>query len=192
MQHEWEKIKSDYVTGRMTMRELAEKYGVSLSTLGKRASREGWAQRREHHNNKVAAKVEEKRAGRKAEKILRLQEAADRMQQHIDKVLADEEQFHRYLVSFGTKEVIHKKADTKAIKDMTSALKDLTDIIRDVYGMPAADLKHRMKMDKEKLKLEKEKAAMGFVSTEETGVVFLSPVMEADKPPEIEGATSDA
>lgn len=184
MRHDWEKIKSDYLTGNMSLRELAEKHGVSLSTLGTRAAKEEWTEKRQHHRNKVVAKTEEKRAGRKAEKILRLQEAADRMQQHIDKVLEDEEQFHRYLVSFGTKEVLHKKADTKAIRDMTAALKDLTDIIRDVYGIAGMDLKHRMKMDKEKLKLEKEKAAMGIVTGEETGVVLLSPVLPAEKPPE--------
>ena len=184
MRHDWEKIKSDYLTGNMSLRELAEKHGVSLSTLGTRAAKEEWTEKRQHHRNKVVAKTEEKRAGRKAEKILRLQEAADRMQQHIDKVLEDEEQFHRHLVNFGTKEVLHKKADTKAIRDMTAALKDLTDIIRDVYGIAGMDLKHRMKMDKEKLKLEKEKAAMGIVTGEETGVVLLSPVLPAEKPPE--------
>jgi len=181
---DWTKIKTDYITTKKSMRQLAQEHGVSLSTLGKRASREGWAKRREHHDNKVAAKVEEKRAGRKADKILKLQLAADRLEAHINQVLEDEEQFHRHLVNFGTKEVQHKKADTKAIRDMVAAVKDLTEVMRDVYGIPNMEAKHGMKMAREKLKLEKARAAMGMVADEETGVLMLSPVMEPQEPEE--------
>lgn len=187
---DWTKIKTDYITTKKSMRELAQEYGVSLSTLGKRASREGWAKRREHHENKVAAKVEEKRAGRKADKILKLQLAADRLEAHINRVLEDEEQFHRHLVSFGTKEIQHKKADTKAIRDMVAAVKDLTEVMRDVYGIPNVEAKHSMKMAKEKLKLEKARAAMGERDAEHTGIALLSPVMEPETPPE-EAQASD-
>lgn len=184
MKPDWEKIKTDYITGKMSQRELAEKYEVPLSNLKRRAVKEDWVKRRTQHETKVVTKVEEKRAGRKADKIIKLQESADRMQQLIDKVLADEDQFHRHLIDFGTKEVIHKKADTKAIRDMMATLKDLTAVIRDVYGLPGKEAAAAMRIARAKLKLDQQRAAYGRVSDDDTGVVFMEPIMEPTQPPE--------
>ena len=68
MKPDWEKIKTDYITGKMSQRELAEKYEVPLSNLKRRAVKEDWVKRRTQHETKVVTKVEEKRAGRKADK----------------------------------------------------------------------------------------------------------------------------
>lgn len=43
---DWERIRQEYAASSMSLRELAEKEGISLSTLGKRCGREGWQQLR--------------------------------------------------------------------------------------------------------------------------------------------------
>ncbi len=43
---DWEKIRQDYLNSSISLRALAESSGVSLSTLEKRSSREGWQQMR--------------------------------------------------------------------------------------------------------------------------------------------------
>lgn len=43
---DWERIRQEYAGSSMSLRELAEKEGISLSTLGKRCGREGWQQLR--------------------------------------------------------------------------------------------------------------------------------------------------
>lgn len=40
-------IKTEYITGNASIRELAEKYNVSCSTLEKKAHREKWAEERQ-------------------------------------------------------------------------------------------------------------------------------------------------
>ena len=55
-QHDWEEIKAAYVTGKgITLRELAEKYGVQQSTLRNRASKDNWRQLRDEFREKVLA-----------------------------------------------------------------------------------------------------------------------------------------
>lgn len=41
---DWKKIRKEYETSKITMKDLAEKYGVKYSTLRSRKTREGWQQ----------------------------------------------------------------------------------------------------------------------------------------------------
>lgn len=41
---DWENIKQEYINSSVSLRALAEGEGISLSTLEKRAGREGWSQ----------------------------------------------------------------------------------------------------------------------------------------------------
>ena len=43
---DWERIRRDYAASSISLRALAEKEGISLSTLQKRSRREGWQQLR--------------------------------------------------------------------------------------------------------------------------------------------------
>lgn len=49
---DWERIKAEYIAGGTSYRKLAEKYGVSFSTLRKVAAKEHWSELR----NNVGAK----------------------------------------------------------------------------------------------------------------------------------------
>ena len=57
---DWEKIKTEYISTEISQRKLAEKYGVSVNTLIKRANKEGWATEREKHHNRVTTRVQQK------------------------------------------------------------------------------------------------------------------------------------
>lgn len=46
MDDKWEKIETDYITTRIGMRPLAEKWGVPYSTVRKRAQRGAWTQKK--------------------------------------------------------------------------------------------------------------------------------------------------
>lgn len=56
----WDKIKNEYVTSRISYRNLAEKYNVSFSTLKDRAKREEWFKKRKEFRNKVDTKTTQK------------------------------------------------------------------------------------------------------------------------------------
>ena len=58
----WRKIKAEYISGKESQRALAEKYGVSRSTLIRRANKEHWTQKRKAAETEVEKKVQQKTA----------------------------------------------------------------------------------------------------------------------------------
>lgn len=61
---DWLKIRNDYINGGGSYRKLAEKYGVSFSTLQTRAKRESWKEEKTIQCDKVAAELRQKTAER--------------------------------------------------------------------------------------------------------------------------------
>lgn len=59
--HDWNKIRLEYITdGTTSYRKLADKYGVPLRTLAKRAKLEDWPAKRIQSADRVARESEEK------------------------------------------------------------------------------------------------------------------------------------
>ena len=59
---DWTAIKAEYIAGGIGQRKLAEKYGVSYSTLRGHSQSEGWVKDREDAQRKVIAKSTQKTA----------------------------------------------------------------------------------------------------------------------------------
>lgn len=129
--HNWSKIKSTYVTGEMSQREVAKKYGVSESQLAVRASNEGWVQLRREHRRKVEEKAKQKAVERKSEMMAAQLVDIGTAGENLAALIAEISTETRSLRIGRT-----KKADTKAIRNLTGSLKDLVDVLRDVYELP--------------------------------------------------------
>ena len=65
-QADWEAIKADYLTGELSVKELAAKHGVSTNQIYKKVSSEGWKKTlqkiRQKTEEKVVARVARARA----------------------------------------------------------------------------------------------------------------------------------
>lgn len=59
---DWLKIKNDYINGGGSYRELAERHGVSIDTIKKRAAVEKWKDARTEYAQNVHQKVQEETA----------------------------------------------------------------------------------------------------------------------------------
>jgi len=66
----WPEIRIDYIRGSETLRELAEKYGVSISTLKKRSMRERWSVLRNQYRTKVELETLERATSQDAEELI--------------------------------------------------------------------------------------------------------------------------
>lgn len=62
MATDWKKIKNEYISGGCTYQSLADKYGVSFSTLEKRGRGEKWRELKAKHGERVAEMTREKTA----------------------------------------------------------------------------------------------------------------------------------
>lgn len=54
---DWNKIKAEYIAGGTSYRKLAEKYGVSRTTLERKAKDEKWSELRRQAEGKAEAKI---------------------------------------------------------------------------------------------------------------------------------------
>ena len=66
---DWKKIKTEYIAGEMSQKDLAAAHGVAYSTLRDRANKEQWAAHREESRKKSGNKIAEAVSEVKIKKI---------------------------------------------------------------------------------------------------------------------------
>lgn len=128
MKYDWEKIEQEYVSGKMTMEKLAEKYKISISTFQKKAIERKFTEKRSKYAEKVQEKALARAQARDARTLGNLSSALDKAAKVLNRYITDEDAlFGRVSVTGdGVQEYRVKKIDTKALRDMTSALREAT------------------------------------------------------------------
>ena len=106
---DWKKIRSEYIAGTESYREIAKRHGVSFNTLKTHAVTEGWSDLRQQAHNKATTKTIEVVSSKQAKDAVDIIDVADKLLKKIT-------------------EVIDVVVDTQGIKQLSSALKDLKDI----------------------------------------------------------------
>lgn len=107
---DYKKIKVEYIAGGTSYRKLAEKYGVSFSTLRKVAAKEQWTELRNKAGAKADTKLVDVVSDKEASKANKIIDVADKLLGKISEML---------------EEGVY---NTQSIKNLTSALKDLKEI----------------------------------------------------------------
>jgi hypothetical protein len=179
----WEKIKSEYITGNVSYRKLIDKYGLSSTALYQRAKKERWVELKKQHSSEIVAKTVQKftenESERRANKLSTIAESADKMADTIHRVMEDTDQFFRR-TNLAGEDIVSKKADTKAMKELSSAMKDLTSVLRNVYNIPTEAESISLQIARERLEIEKrnsEREEDGIT----TGIVLIPQVMDDDE-----------
>lgn len=184
---DWDAIKQEYISTNISQRELAEKHGVSVSSLGKSALRRGGA-----GCGKIQKKLKRKQWRKSAEKaceLAKIGDCADKLVRLIDDSLNDTATVRQTIVKIvpseddedeaEVEEYCLQKLDTKYLRQMTAAMKDLMEILRDVYGKPNTVERANMKNARERVEIEKAKAAAGIpMDDEEYGIIEIPAVLE--------------
>jgi transposase len=107
---DWKRIKAEYIAGGTSYRKLAEKYGVSFSTLRKVAAKEQWTELRNKTRTKTDTKISDSVSDKEADKAVNIIDVADKLLCKISELMDA------------------VPLDTQSMKHLTSALKDLKEI----------------------------------------------------------------
>ena len=134
---DWEALKAEYAAGSMSYREMAAAHGLAQSSVNKMAKAMDWVGARARWRRDSAAAAV-RACGRARKKELEsVMDSAGRMAKHLERVLADDEQFYRQVMEVkqydkqgrfcGKKmqEVRTQKADSRAMSDIARALREL-------------------------------------------------------------------
>ena len=106
---DWKKIKAEYIAGGTSYRKLADKHGVSFTTLQRKAKEEKWLELRRQKEDRTETKIVEAISTSDAKKAVDIINVADKLLEKIG-------------------ELAEKVGDADTIKKLTSAIKDLRDI----------------------------------------------------------------
>ncbi len=151
---DWEAVKTDYVTNRMSYRALGAKYGMSPGHICSRGKREGWGKLRETLSNKTETLVVDAVAKQRCASLLALTRAADNLATALEtmsKGLIDHD---------GT-------ADPKAVESFARTVNLNAEALRNLYDIPTQAQRHAQQMAEERLAMERKRLDMELKAAEQ-------------------------
>lgn len=161
---DWDAIKTEYVTTKITLRDIEKKYKIDHRSVQLHSSRDGWVKARKDYIRRLSTKAITKSCDKRANELSKVLDSSYRMRDIIQNAVSDPVQFNRYLVTKGRKggefetvEEVYDKVDTKAIREMTQALKAVEGLIRSLNNIPTEAEMQRLQLEREKFEMEKEK-----------------------------------
>lgn len=173
--YDWQAIRTEYITSRISLKDLANKHGIRLATVTERSRTEGWVDLRKLYIDKAIRKTIDKESTKMANRLSKELAVADKISDVLTKALEDAEQFRRHIVQdkfisdnggmdILTIEKTFDKYDMKAIQQAASALKMVEEMKRSMLNIQTMSELNRQKneerklaMEERRLKLEEEK-----------------------------------
>lgn len=143
----WDQIKADYLTQKMSVRELAEKHGVSAQKIYRRASNEGWQKLRE----KTKEKTDEKLVARVARVRAREMEVAARTTEKLIR------QLERVVDVIEGRPADLMLNDLKGLSSVANAMNAGIDALTKVYGLQTPAQEAAQKIARQRLTLDRRK-----------------------------------
>lgn len=109
---DFEEIKKEYVSGSGSLRELAEKFGITYSSIANRSKKDGWVKLRNRVRSKRDAKTVDRISSEQAKTRLKIYRAADRALDRVTEVIEDRD----------------TPLNAKELRSLAGALKDLKEV----------------------------------------------------------------
>lgn len=168
----WKQIRTEYITKRVSYRNLVEKYDVSLTTLSKRAKAEEWTKKRKEYEEKelqkTIQKTLEKQAEKRSDELVAAEEACAGIIGIAASIIADPGQFTRHLVKLrqGHGEGVYKEElieenksiiDARRLKDIATALETATRLSRILKGIMDEPVRQKLDIERKKLEIDRTK-----------------------------------
>lgn len=201
MDFDWKKIKAEYVTtDKSSYRKLAEKYGIPLGTLYKRAGRENWSELKKQSGIRTVAKQIEAIESKQVDKMKRIQDITDKLLDKLEKAVDELDlQLCKKAVKVKeieyknfdrpdkpTKETIHEEEevieirtiiDRKGVQELSSAIKNLKEVQMLKSELDEEEQKARI----EKLRKDADDGNAG--EDKPSGIILMPPIIDNLTPP---------
>ena len=174
--YDWDKLRTEYITSDLSLKDISDKYGVSQRLVNTKSSEQGWVDQRKEYNAKVVEKAVNKVAAKRANQLAKELTIADNISNVLKKALEDAEQFNRYIIDTTTRvdgteirtseEKTFEKVDMRALKDAAAALRLVEEMKRSMAGILRVEEINRNRREEKRLKLEEEKLQLQKEQTE--------------------------
>ncbi len=130
--YDWNTLKAEFITGDMSVTELAKKHKISYQTIYRHYQIEHWDELRKDYFNSVMEKCTDNASYIAAITLSKELDIANRLSEVLLEASEDDKQFNRYIIKGKeyTDEMIFDKVDMNSLNDAIKALKSLQEIKR--------------------------------------------------------------
>lgn len=180
---DWDKLRTGYITGNISLTRLADKYGVPYKTIAHRSTKEKWGEQKNQYRASVGKKAVEKLASKAARALSEEFTVACEITKVLRAALRDAQQFNRFVgtegIGNGESQMVERvfsKVDMRALESAAKTLSTVEQIKRGIAGLLTVQDEHKMEMDKKRLELEEQK---GKLSDDSTFAVVADPFADA-------------
>lgn len=169
MRLDWDMIREEYIHGSGSQRMLAQKYGVNVRTLSRRAVKEDWyGQKREWM---MAMHTVHLGCPEEAFWLEGVRDAANTLTDTVNRALQNPEQV--YQGKDGKSQDKHEnRADVSEVQKWAAIIRELSAIMRSLYDLPGFTDREQIRLQERKLELE-EKKMRPETGSDTDGRVFL-------------------
>lgn len=145
----WETVETDYITNNISLKELAQKYGLPRRTLEDRCKKGGWVAKRKKWRGDVVSGACRKARARESERLANIILLSDRLEELLGQLTED--------IRDAPGIVREGKAPGREMNNLAQAIKTALEIKRDIYSLPNWTDDQRVKLAREKLRREEER-----------------------------------
>lgn len=144
-EHDWDSIRQEYITTNISIRAIAQKYGKQRADVGRKSVKENWVEKRKKYREdietKTTSRIATKVAAKKADEFVQILGLTTTTTIRINEMLQRDNL---------------KSSD---IRNLMESLEIAERVTRNILGTPTHMQAHRIKMESERLELDKKKAS---------------------------------
>lgn len=179
---DWDAIKSAYIDGSTSVREISSKYGVPEGRIYRKASSEGWKKLREKVRRKTEEKYVNQCARARARELTVISSAAEKMAALLDRTVDE-------LSEMPTEA---RAKSLKGLSAVASAISANTATLISLYGIQTPAQIESQRIAQERLKLDQRKQDYEESRTQdETAGADISVNIQVVSPDGLQEANSD-
>lgn len=141
-----DQLKSEYITGKESLRKLAIKYGLTRTYVQRKSASEEWAKLRAEYRANVVKSVCQKASRTREEEILEVIETADLVERRVKEILSADNALE-VLIGTGN--------PGRELESLSKAIANADDLRRIVRGIMSPRDADRSKLDWEKYRSER-------------------------------------
>lgn len=147
---DWPAIKTAYITGDESQRDLAARFGVSPSSIAVACKREGWVEDRKKFKRTTVAKATQKASRAQANALAKIVQASDLLDDVLTTLLVR-------LAQDGLDAISLNGTPGRELESISKAILNNDELKRRLNGILHPRDAERLKLDREKLEMEKKR-----------------------------------
>ena len=150
---DWPLLRAEYVEKNITLAELARAHDISYSTLSKRASKEGWSEKREEYGEIIAKKLSNRASNEQARYYARLLASADEISRRLEEAVKKDGQL--YLHDAGENgEEQREMFNTAHAREMYELVRQGNEIFNEILGVLPRERIEEIELEKQRIAAE--------------------------------------